>query len=777
MTPPNREAVRATVLPHDIYPVDPWMVSEGGYHPDALPLLETVMALGNGMLGVRGGFHTGSPAHQPGVLINGFYETWPIDHPEIAYGLASTGQTIVFVPDPTVIKIAIDGEPIDFERAELTRWWRRLDMQRGVVIHRYNTVTASGADVTLRVTRMVSVARSDLLISRVRLVSQKAANVQFDSYLINRQDTDYLGVENGYDPRKARDFGRRVLNQTHLRVDGLRIIAGYETERSGLSLGIGVDHVLDVPFDASAVPDIDRPHVRIRTEVEAGERLSLYKIACYRTGELAVERARESVDGAVQIGVVQLTQDHVHAWHQFWSVADIEIDADPETQQALRWTLFQLHQASAQLHDCGIPAKGVTGQAYEGHIFWDTEIFVLPFLAYTRPAAAASLLRHRYGMLDAARRRAEVVSEDGALYPWRTIDGDEASAYFIAGTAQYHINAAVAYAVRQYVMITGDEELLWDIGVEMLVETARMWASLGFFRDGAFHIYGVTGPDEYTAMVDDNAYTNLMAQMNLEYAAESARRMSEARPQRWEELARRLGVTDDELDNWTSCADKMYVPFDQSLGITMQDQAFLAKEPFPFTSIDSTQYPLLLHFHPLVIYRHQVLKQADVVMAMLLLPDRFSPELRKANFDFYDPLTTGDSSLSACAQSIVASRIGYAERAMQYFRRALWMDLGDLHGNTTDGVHIASAGGVWMAIVHGFAGMSHDGDQIRFDPRLPAEWKGLRFQLRLGDTTLYVDLDHERLALRTDGESIAVAVGETSVTVTMEVEEIPVSSL
>jgi len=361
-------------------------------------------------------------------------------------------------------------------------------------------------------------------------------------------------------------------------------------------------------------------------------------------------------------------------------------------------------------------------------------------------------------MLDKARERAQVLSEKGALYPWRTIDGDEASAYFVAGTAQYHINAAIAYAIRQYVEITGDDGLLWDIGVEMLVETARLWASLGFYKGNEFHIIGVTGPDEYTALVDDNTYTNLMAKLNLSYAADSAERMSREHPQRWGDLARRLAVTDTELGTWRKCADDMYVPFDSELGITLQDDDFMSKKPFPVDDVPVENYPLLLHYHPLVIYRYRVLKQADVVMAMLLLPDEFTDEVRKANFDFYDPITTGDSSLSVCVQAIVAAQTGHEDLAMKYFRRGLWMDLGDLQGNTTDGVHIASAGGAWMAIVYGFAGLAMNGNGLSFDPRLPAEWHGLRFQLRYRGTTLYVELNRDRLRLRTDGRRLDVTV-------------------
>jgi alpha,alpha-trehalose phosphorylase len=381
---------------------------------------------------------------------------------------------------------------------------------------------------------------------------------------------------------------------------------------------------------------------------------------------------------------------------------------------------------------------------------------------------AAQLIRFRHGMLEEARVRARELSVRGALFPWRTINGHEASAYYAAGTAQYHINADIAYALRHYVEVSGDEELLWEVGVEILVETARMWADLGFHRDGAFHIYGVTGPDEYTALVDDNAYTNLMARMNLLYAAESVERMASSQPERWKELATELEFVEDEVDEWRLAGESMYVPFDDGFGITKQDESFLAKERWDFETVSPDRYPLLLHFHPLTIFRFQVLKQADVVMATFLLEDQFDPELRKANFDYYDPLTTGDSSLSACVQAIMAAEIGEADLAMRYFRNALFTDLADLHRNTTDGVHLASAGGVWMAVVYGMAGMRDTAGRITFDPRLPEEWRTIQFQIQVRGVGLAIDLDHERLALRSEGGELDVIVRGTKVVATPE---------
>ena len=389
----------------------------------------------------------------------------------------------------------------------------------------------------------------------------------------------------------------------------------------------------------------------------------------------------------------------------------------------MRWNLYQLAQASARTQEQGIAAKGVTGAGYEGHYFWDTEIYVLPFLAYTSPDIARKLLRFRWAMLPIARQRAVDLNGAGAMYPWRTINGEEASAYYAAGTAQYHINAAIMFALKRYLDATGDIYFLADEGVEMLVETARMWEDLGFFAangDRAFRIHGVTGPDEYTTVVNDNLYTNVMARFNLRYAARSVELLAEWNEQAYERLVRRVGLGDDETKRWNEAAQAMYIPYDERLGIHPQDDSFLDREPWDFEHTPPDRYPLLLHYHPLVIYRHQVLKQADVVLAMVLRGEHFSLEQKRRNFDYYDPITTGDSSLSACVQAVAAAQIGYDELAFDYFCEALYVDLADAHRNTADGVHIASAGGVWGALVFGFAGMYDNGVALRFAPSLAA---------------------------------------------------------
>jgi beta-phosphoglucomutase family hydrolase len=459
----------------------------------------------------------------------------------------------------------------------------------------------------------------------------------------------------------------------------------------------------------------------------------------------------------------------------FWRRSDVKITGDLRVQQSLRWNLFQLLQASARVEGAGIGARGLTGQTYEGHYFWDTEIYLLPFLIYTAPRIAGNLLRFRHSMLPAARRRARQVGEKGALFPWRTINGEEASAYYAAGTAQYHIDADIVHAIRKYVEMSGDPDFLASHGAEILVETARLWLSLGFYseqKNGQFCINGVTGPDEYNAVVDNNLFTNMMARENLRYAADVMTSLHREAPERYTALIDRTGFLAEEADDWRRAAEAMYIPFDEELGIHLQDDNFLDRQLWDLESEPTENFPLLLHYHPLVIYRHRVIKQADVVLALFLLGNVFSAEEKRRNFDYYDPLTTGDSSLSVCIQSIIAAENGYGEEAFEYFRYAVLMDLADIGGNVRDGVHVASIGGTWMALTYGLAGMRDHGGMLSFDPRLPNEWEGMSFPLMVRGSELEVELVHDQatyrlrkgsdLTIRHKGQEVTLREGESA---------------
>ena len=537
-----------------------------------------------------------------------------------------------------------------------------------------------------------------------------------------------------------------------------------------MSLGVGVDHVVDTegPYIVDGSLDEDTGELLLTADARPGIPIRITKYAAYQTSRSIppselVGRCRRTLDRALRDGFDSLLTKQREHLDQFWDRADVRVGSHLNRirqQQAIRWNLFQVGQASWRAEGAGIPAKGLTGQGYDGHYFWDIEIYLLPFLAYTRPRIARNLLRHRHSMLDRARERAREMSQEGALFPWRTINGEEASANFQAGTAQYHINADIAYAIMRYTDVEGDLDLLAEVGAEILVETARLWTDLGFYgADGEFHIHGVTGPDEYTTVVNDNTYTNLMARLNLSYAASAVRRLHDERPDDYTALVHETSLRDGEVDSWERAAEAMHVPFDEMRGIHPQDSTFLEREVWDLENTPRNKFPLLLHYHPLVIYRHQVLKQADIVLAMYLLGDEFSEEQKRRNYEYYDALTTGDSSLSACVQSITAAEIGEEWQAIEYFDYALLMDLADISGNATDGVHLASAAGVWSALVFGFGGVRDHGGRLSFNPHLPRVWSELSFSLRFCRRQIRVHLTHdeERYVLA-EGEPLEVTI-------------------
>lgn len=766
------------VPPEALYPDDPWRIVERGFTEEWMGNAETIFALSNGFIGVRGLLEEARPAVESGSFLNGFHETWPIVHAEQAFGFARTGQTIVNVPDVTIMKLYVDDEPLHLPTARIVSYERSLDMRDGVLRRELVWATPSGKHVTVRSSRMVSLEHRHLGVITMEVEVDTDAPVVISSQVLNRQDSTALDERrvgsDGHDPRRARVFSDRVLRaRTHVE-DGLRLVTGYQTTNSRMTMSVGVDHRVasDAPVRTSTSWTEDLSKVVMTVDAQAGVPVRVEKFFSYHTSRHVpsvelVDRGLRSLDRALALGSVALHDGQRRELDAFWDRADVVLDGPARFQQAIRWNLFQLHQASARAETTGIPAKGLTGQAYEGHYFWDTEIYVTPFLTYTEPRITRNLLRFREAMLPHARARAAELYECGALFPWRTINGEEASSYYAAGTAQYHINADIAYALRKYVDVRGDHGILADLGAEILVSTARMWAGLGFINpvDDRFHIHGVTGPDEYTTVVNDNLFTNLMARRNLRDAVEVVEWLQREHPEAFAALARRLELDVAEVDVWRRCAEAMYVPFDAERGIHPQDESFLEKEAWDFASTPIDRYPLLLHYHPLVIYRHQVIKQADVVLAMFLLGDEFSIEQKRRNFDHYDPITTGDSSLSACVQAIMASEIGYEALAEEYFRYALLMDLADVNANVVDGVHVASTGGVWMALTYGFGGMRDHGGRLTFDPRLPSGWRSLTFGLRFRGRTLKVALEGERLTLvLEEGEPLEVEVRGEAVT-------------
>jgi alpha,alpha-trehalose phosphorylase len=770
------------------YPIDEWALVETEYDEHTQGLSETIFAVGNGYLGMRANFDEGRGGVSYGTYVNGFHETWPIRHAEDAFGFAKVGQTIVNAPDAKVIRLYVDDEPLVLSEADILRHERRLEFRDGYLLRETEWSTPSGKRVLIRSKRLVSFSDRHLAVIDYEVTMLDAdASVLLSSQILNRQDVkdEYhagmraaagSGVVAAFDPRKAESFGDRVLEPQLKRNVGDRSLLGYQTASSGMTICVGVEHTMETEntWDVTSQIDDDLAKHVYRVQAKAGKPIRLIKRMTYHTSrgvparELA-DRCDRTLDRAREHGVEELFV-HQREWlDDFWARSDVEIAGHPDVQQAVRWNLFMLAQASARTDGHGIAAKGVTGSGYGGHYFWDMEIYVLPFLSYTAPVVARNALRFRYNMLDAARERARELNQRGALFPWRTINGQESSAYYAAGTAQYHIDADIAHALMQYVRASGDTEFLKRGAIDILVETARLWEDLGFWRsngDQKFHIDGVTGPDEYTTVVDDNMYTNVMARANLWFAVNACRELLADDPMEYERMVRRTGLTEQEIADWESAAEAMEIPFDPHRGIHPQDAQFLDKELWDLEKTPESKRPLLLHYHPLVIYRFQVLKQADVVLALFLQGHEFTPAEKRRDFEYYDALTTGDSTLSAVVQSIIAAEVGYHDLANQYFNTALYVDLADLHGNTSDGVHVASTGGIWGALVNGFGGMRDHGGRLTFNPRLPKEWPCLTFKLTHHGSRIRVELSQEQMVFAVEtGDGLRVWVHNEEFTV------------
>jgi alpha,alpha-trehalose phosphorylase len=752
------------VITHPAYAVEPWCLRETGLDLDVMAQSESLFALSNGHLGWRGNLDEGDPHGLPGTYLNGVYESHPLPYAEAGYGYPQAGQTVINVTNGKLIRLLVDDQPFDVHDGRLVTHQRMLDFRDGVLHREAEWISPGGTGVRVHSTRLVSlVQRSIAAICYDVEPLERAVRVVVQSELVANET---LPSARGSDPRRSAALLAPLVAEDHA-CGGTGASLLHHTGLSGLRIGVAMQHRIDAPpstqVSGESAPDLGR--VTITATLQPGERLRVIKFVAHgwsstRSRPAVRDQVAAALDDAVQSGWDGLIAEQRTYLDDFWAGADVEVEGDPPVQQAVRFALFHLLQAGARAEGRAIAAKGLTGTGYDGHAFWDTETFVLPVLTYTAPRAAGDALRWRHSILPAARARAAQLGLAGAVFPWRTIAGPECSGYWPAGAAAFHVGADIADAVVRYVEVTGDADFNRDVGLELLTQTARLWCSLGHFDPHArFRIDGVTGPDEYSAVADNNVYTNLMAQHNLGAAADTAARHPEK--------AHTLGIDARELQRWRDAAAAMVIPYDDTLGVHAQDEGFTDHEVWDFAATSGAQYPLLLHFPYFDLYRKQVVKQADLVLAMQLRGAAFNTEQKVRNFAYYEALTVRDSSLSACTQAVLAAETGHLELAYDYLTEAALMDLDDLQHNTGDGLHMASLAGTWIALVQGFAGLrEHDG-AVTFCPRLPAGLTGLsvtirvlgrRLHLQIGpDVTTYRLLDGAPLTVRHDGRPITVS--------------------
>ncbi|MBE1485430.1 glycoside hydrolase family 65 protein [Plantactinospora soyae] len=718
------------------YPVEPWHVRETRLDLDVLAQSESVFALSNGHIGLRGNLDEGEPHGLPGTYLNSFYELRPLPYAEAGYGFPESGQTLVNVTNGKPIRLLVDDEPFDVRYGELLHHERVLDLRAGTLQRSVEWRSPAGRTVRICSTRLVSFTQRS-----IAAIEYRVEPVDGPMRLIVQSEL----VANEQLPTQSRDPRVAAVLESPLQAeerlvnsDGALLV--HRTKASGLRLAVSMSHEVHGPERKVVGNEAyeDWARTTVTCVLKPGERLRVVKYVAYgwssrRSRPGLRDQVAAALAGARFSGWDGLCAEQRGYLDTFWNDSDVQVEGDPEVQQAVRFGLFHVLQAGARAELRPIAAKGLTGPGYDGHAFWDTETFVLPVLTYTLPSAVASALRWRHSTLHLAQERARTLGLQGAAFPWRTIRGQETSAYWPAGTAGFHIAADIADAVRRYVQATGDEQFEREAGLELLVETARLWRSLGHHdRHGKFHLDGVTGPDEYTAVKNDNVYTNLMAQRNLLAAAEAVARHAEQ--------AYRLGVDDEETAAWRDAANDMHVPYDPELGVHPQVEGFTRFQEWDFAGTPPEQYPLLLNYPYFDLYRKQVIKQADLVLAMHWRGDAFTDEEKAANFAYYERRTVRDSSLSACTQAVLAAEVGHLELAHDYLGEAALMDLHDLNQNTRDGVHVASLAGAWIALVAGFGGLRDHTETLSFTPRLPSRIDRLEFSLRWRGVHLRVDV-------------------------------------
>ncbi|MFG1674015.1 glycoside hydrolase family 65 protein [Micromonospora sp. NPDC049282] len=718
------------------YPVEPWHIREVRLDMDVLAQSESVFALSNGHIGLRGNLDEGEPHGLPGTYLNSFYELRPLPYAEAGFGFPESGQTIVNVTNGKLIRLLVDDEPLDVRYGELLDHERVLDLRAGTLQRELHWRSPAGREVKVRSTRLVSFThRSVAMINYEVEAVDGPLRLILQSELVANESLP----PQSRDPRVAAVLESPLQTEEELTTaDGGLLI--HRTKVSGLRVAAAMGHDVHGPERTTIESEGYQDWVRttIGCVLKPGEKLRVVKYLTYGwSSRRSLPALRDQVGAALSSARLDgwdgLRRAQREYLDEFWDAADVRVEGDPEVQQAVRFGLYHVLQAGARAERRPISAKGLTGPGYDGHAFWDTEMFVLPVLTYTQPGAVKDTLQWRYDTMAQAQERARTLNLEGAAFPWRTIEGPESSAYWPAGTAAFHIAADVADALRRYVLVTGDEALEREIGLELLVETARLWHSLGHHdRAGRFHIDGVTGPDEYTAVKNDNVYTNLMAQRNLLTAADCA--------MRYRDQALDLGVTEEEAAAWRDAAQDMHVPYDSEIDVHEQVEGFTRLQEWDFEHTPPEKYPLLLHYPYFDLYRKQVVKQADLVLAMHWRGDAFSAAEKLRNFTYYERRTVRDSSLSACTQAVLAAEVGFPELAHRYLREAALMDLHDLNENTRDGVHMASLAGAWIALVAGFGGLrDHDG-KLSFAPRLSSRLSRLEFSLQWRSMRLRVDV-------------------------------------
>ena len=726
--------------------LDPrWLLTVDGWELRREPGIEAVFALVNGYLGTRAAVEEGSDVSDPATFINGVFDTVT---EQVAQAAATPEHQIIAAPTPELVvapdwsrlRITVEGAPLGVGSAELLDQRRTLDMRRGVLIRewRVRSETRSETRTTrLRSLRFASLDDRHVLGQVLQLTPEDwSGSVEVEA-IVDADVTNDGGVRHLIDHQTRRLDGGLLLTTATSEKHTRLCFATAATLRGDEGSEVDLE---DAPTSSALVQ-------RWRFDATRGRTCTLQKVVTVFTSLDDADpaaRASERLKEAVGTGVPTLLERSARAWADRWATADVEITGDEETQRKARFAIYHLIGcANPEDEYASAGARSLTGERYKGHVFWDTEIFVLPFFVYTHPPSARSLLMYRYHTLPAAREKARSLGYRGALYAWESTDtGEDVTPPFVynsagerleilTGSQEHHISSDIAYGIWQYWRATQDEGFFLEAGAEMLLEVARFWASRAERgEDGRYHVQKVIGPDEFHEHADDNAYTNLMAQWVLRRGRQTVEWLRTHHPDRWRALSARIGFEEAELMAWGAVAEGLVDNLDPETGLFEQHRGYFDLEHIDLRDFEPRTKPMDVLLGWSRLTRSQIIKQADVIMLLFLLGDEYPREVHQANFRFYEPRTSHDSSLSPSFHALAAARSGDLETAKRYFERAANLDLDFARGVTAaGGVHIAALGGMWHALIFGFGGMFVETEGPRFEPHVPEGWQMLRFSV------------------------------------------------
>ncbi len=706
-------------------------------NPNDMGHIESTFALGNGYLGMRGTYdeEDTSIGQECGMYINGIFETEPFHHLWNCKGFAKNEQYTVNLPDWRIIEVYIDGVKGCYSNSTIKNHQRTLCMDTGRIERSFDIV----------------INKKTVHIESIRIVNIKMPHSAEIKYTVTALDFD---GEVSLVSKLIKNTPINGKYPTHTKADialenGISICT--ETNNSKMKAACTVaEKISAAEFNLKNENTTEYYKNTYSFNLQKGQSVSIEKYASFYSDEDKIDdimsASQKEAKENLAKGFQYFADIQAKYWENHWENGDIEIFGSKSDDMAVKFSNFHLRQQLPSINNASIGATGLTGANYSGKVFWDTEMYLMPYFNYTDPKLCEGLLMYRYKILDKARERAGQLGGVGALYSWCSIDGEETSVVFEASTAEYHINSDIAFAIARHYKSTGDRDFMYNYMAEILFETAKFMAHRGSFveaYDGRFCINAVCGPDEYACGVNNNCYTNFMVQFHLRYALEIYEEMKGEAPIKLIALSEKIGITNEELKLWKDAADKMYYKVNERYGIYEQDDHFVYNDSVDMNTIPKN-YDIRNMFHPLDLWRMQVLKQADVVLLNFVLGDKFTLEEKKLNYDYYEPKTNHGSSLSAAVHSIMANEIGYYDDAYSYFKSAAFMDIDDYKKNTSGGLHMACLGSVWMTVINGFLGMRDYNSGLKFNINLPKEWEGIKCRLLYRGSLIEINATKEK---------------------------------